>query len=48
MYQFQQLRVKYETDRRNVSRAALLDKRALLNDPDFIKFSIISNAYYQA
>ena len=48
MYQFQQLRVKYDTDRRNTSRTALMNKRALLNDPDFIKFSIISNAYYQA
>jgi hypothetical protein len=40
--------VKYETDRKSSARSALLDKRALLNDPDFIKFSIISNAYYQA
>ncbi len=48
MYQFQQNRVKYESDRFNTSRGALLNKRALLNDLNFVKFTIASNVYYQA
>ena len=40
--------MRYDTDKKNATSFALMSKRALLNDPDFIKFSLISNAYYQA
>ena len=48
MYQFQQLRVQYDLLRKNSTRDAMIQKLNLLNDPAFVKFSVISNAYYQS
>lgn len=48
MYQFQQLRVQYDQQRNKTTNTSLTDKRKLLNDPAFQKFSVISNAYYQS
>lgn len=48
MYQFQQLHVQYELEKKNQTRTSLMNKLKMLNDPAFLKFSVISNAYYQA
>jgi hypothetical protein len=47
LYQFEQLRVQYDLLKKNQTREALTLKRKMLNDPAFVKFSVISNAYYQ-
>jgi hypothetical protein len=40
--------VQYDIDRKNNTKEALIDKGSMLNDPAFMKFSVISNSYYQA
>lgn len=40
--------MQYDQQRNKTTNTSLIEKRKLLNDPSFQKFSVISNAYYQS